>query len=666
MPHKCVAVAYNSNGEKVSCSCSESLIKLFPSQGKNSYNAPTCANAKEGDSNWITVSPRVLADHRRLCLEKLGRGTRRGKKPPPPTARACMEHFQIVHGQARPWRECFWRNPRTGTYKLVYFKGHGFAAPLFKPGADQRMTRSATQAAAEEVAAAEAAAAEATGSTQLTPANLAGQVRMQARESLVTPVPTVDWEDRVHRKRRQSEEKTAARVAREESKSAPMYTFEALQSAPPKVLASLTSFRAMDTLESLYDYLDALGELSSDALVRYKWTSTHTEHFHKENGDQPAWVGDGLSASQDQTLDDIRRGACATDSVTSDNEGQTAAPADKRKHKRARRVKQTVADISIPEPAPRVAAATYQASKARSQSSAVSGRQMLLFALLVLCGGRPLHVAGWETGVPSGQESRVFTTMIMLMFWTFKRDQPFPSQRRCRSRCPQHYADVLGTGDVRVCLDCTEFSAEGHADLRQAIASYSKYKKGTTIKFLVAISASGAIVFVSYGYPGRITDPQITEACGIAELLSQGDAVLADRGFLIAQLLADVKAHLLVSHTRFSKANRYTPDQLLHSKRLSNVRIHVERAMAALKSFGYFQRKLPTSQKNMVYPCFSVASALANFRKPLLNNEDQDRVAAGTQGQPPPPLPDGYSVVGEEMDLGSTDDVARLADELDI
>ena len=157
-----------------------------------------------------------------------------------------------------------------------------------------------------------------------------------------------------------------------------------------------------------------------------------------------------------------------------------------------------------------------------------------------------------DGGVPSGQESRVFTTMIMLMFWTFKRDQPFPSQRRCRSRCPQHYADVLGTGDVRVCLDCTEFSAEGHADLRQAIASFSKYKKGTTIKFLVAISASGAIVFVSYGYPGRITDPQITEACGIAELLSQGDAVLADRGFLIAQLLADVKAHLLVSHTRFS------------------------------------------------------------------------------------------------------------------
>lgn len=178
-------------------------------------------------------------------------------------------------------------------------------------------------------------------------------------------------------------------------------------------------------------------------------------------------------------------------------------------------------------------------------------------------------------------------------------------------------------------------------DLRQCIASYSKYKKGTTIMFLVAVSSSGAIVFVSYGYPGRITDPQITEASGLTKCLRSGDAVLADRGFLIAQLLADFEAHLLVTHTRFDKAERFTPDQLLKSKVLSNVRIHVERAMVALKAFGYFDRTLPTSQKNMVFPCLYVASMLANCGRPLINNEDQDRVQ----------LPLGYAVLGEEVDL---------------
>ena len=161
------------------------------------------------------------------------------------------------------------------------------------------------------------------------------------------------------------------------------------------------------------------------------------------------------------------------------------------------------------------------------------------------------------------------------------------------------------------------------------------------MKFLVAVSSSGAIIFVSYGYPGRITDPQITEASGLTKLLSAGDAVLSDRGFLIAQLLADVKAHLLVAHTRFDKGDRFTEDQLLRSKALSNVRIHVERAMAALKRFGYFNKKMCSRDKNMVYPCMYVASQLANFGRPLLNKEDQDRIS----------LPDGYVTLGDEVNM---------------
>lgn len=61
-----------------------------------------------------------------------------------------------------------------------------------------------------------------------------------------------------------------------------MYTF-----APPQVLVSLMSFRAIYTLGSVYNYFDVLGELNNDTLVRYQWTSTYAEHFYKENGDQP-------------------------------------------------------------------------------------------------------------------------------------------------------------------------------------------------------------------------------------------------------------------------------------------------------------------------------------------------------------------------------------------
>ncbi len=44
-------------------------------------------------------------------------------------------------------------------------------------------------------------------------------------------------------------------------------------------------------------------------------------------------------------------------------------------------------------------------------------------------------------------------------------------------------------------------------------ATYSDYKSNNTIKYLVVISPAGATVYVSTGFPGRISDPQICYAC---------------------------------------------------------------------------------------------------------------------------------------------------------
>jgi hypothetical protein len=51
-----------------------------------------------------------------------------------------------------------------------------------------------------------------------------------------------------------------------------------------------------------------------------------------------------------------------------------------------------------------------------------------------------------------------------------------------------------------------------------------------TVKFVVGLSPGGAITFVSPGYPGRITDPQIVEVCGLLLLLENQDHVMADKG----------------------------------------------------------------------------------------------------------------------------------------
>jgi hypothetical protein len=60
-----------------------------------------------------------------------------------------------------------------------------------------------------------------------------------------------------------------------------------------------------------------------------------------------------------------------------------------------------------------------------------------------------------------------------------------------------------------------------------------------TAKFLVGVSPNGVLVYISPAYPGSTTDKEIVAATGIVEQLNIGDNLMADKGFLIDDLLPD-------------------------------------------------------------------------------------------------------------------------------
>ena len=65
--------------------------------------------------------------------------------------------------------------------------------------------------------------------------------------------------------------------------------------------------------------------------------------------------------------------------------------------------------------------------------------------------------------------------------------------------------------NVRIVLDCTEVFSQTPGALETHIQVHSNYKHHGTITFLVGMSPSGAIIYVSDKWGGRTSDQKITQ-----------------------------------------------------------------------------------------------------------------------------------------------------------
>ena len=77
-------------------------------------------------------------------------------------------------------------------------------------------------------------------------------------------------------------------------------------------------------------------------------------------------------------------------------------------------------------------------------------------------------------------------------------------------------------------INCSEIFIQRPTALSAKAETYSNYKHHNTAKFLIAISPSGAIIFVSKCWGGRTSDKHITTHSGFLDTLMHSDLVLAD------------------------------------------------------------------------------------------------------------------------------------------
>ena len=124
--------------------------------------------------------------------------------------------------------------------------------------------------------------------------------------------------------------------------------------------------------------------------------------------------------------------------------------------------------------------------------------------------------------------------------------------------------------------------------------TFSNYENNNTYKGLIGISPDGVVIFISSLYPGSISDKELTHKCGILDLVEPGDSVMADRGFDIEEDLILRGVHLNIPPFLRGK-QQFSQEELITTRWIASLRIHVERAMEQIKNFHIFDRSLPVT-----------------------------------------------------------------------
>ncbi|XP_061168609.1 uncharacterized protein LOC133177716 [Saccostrea echinata] len=221
--------------------------------------------------------------------------------------------------------------------------------------------------------------------------------------------------------------------------------------------------------------------------------------------------------------------------------------------------------------------------------------------------------------VSIGYVSNLFSTWINFLAQILDPVIKWPDSEKIRKHMPLSFK--LKYPNTTSIIDCTEVFIQKPKNCSAQASTWSNYKSHNTLKALVAIQPNGAFTFVSKFWSGNVSDRKITVDSKYIDLISPGDEVMADRGFQIRDLLTLKGAYLnmppFTNERRNGRGRVLTSKQIIETRKIASLRIHVERAIRRLKSFKMLGGILPLKMKNLSSAMLRVAAAFCNFMPPL-------------------------------------------------
>ena len=209
--------------------------------------------------------------------------------------------------------------------------------------------------------------------------------------------------------------------------------------------------------------------------------------------------------------------------------------------------------------------------------------------------------------------SRIFRTWVLCLAYSFQEADIWPSREHVDAFMPDVFRAAYPS--TRVIIDATEFPIEKPANPDLQAATWSSYKNRNTFKILVGCSPNGALTYLSETYGGRVTDKELTKRSGLIAKLEPRDSIMADRGFEVDELLPDgVQCNI---PPFLNGRPQLEPHEVLSTRRIATLRIHVERIIEKIKNFqitSYFPVSVCPLADHIIKAC----AFLTLFDDPLV------------------------------------------------
>jgi len=247
----------------------------------------------------------------------------------------------------------------------------------------------------------------------------------------------------------------------------------------------------------------------------------------------------------------------------------------------------------------------------------ISPTDQLFITMCKLRTNVSLKALAWEYKVSDTTITNIVVTWLHVLWEILVCGMmnKLPSRQRNTQCLPQSFATFT---TCRAVVDCTEIRCAIPKQFDKQSMTYSHYKHYHTLKGLVAVAPNAVITYVSELYPGSTSDKAIMQHCGIIDQLEVGDMILADKGFLISDILP---TGVSVNIPPFLNTSQFSREQCILTRNIARARIHVERANARIKRFRILDF-IPHNYRDISSKIFQVCAALVNFQNPLLSETE--------------------------------------------